>query len=458
MGADAPLSFGQLYSWREIDSYPAAWKGEANLSATWDVRGFGAERVELALRQLFDWHEPLRTTYHLRDGVPVQRVHEDLQLPIERVKRLITSRRDAERTTAELLAVPFPMTGELCWRGRLVSWRNSPVFLALSFSHLILDVWSVQELYTQFRGLLANPNDPTIAARRGPSPRQLADEQHTEAGIRRQQSAERYWQEMLAERTVRLPVLAAGAERNRIQATLTSGQLSAQTAKVARELGVTPPAVLAALVAAGLSRQLGTDQVVMSLMSSNRFAPGHRHVVGTMNQLIPVAIPVDEYTPLAQHITKLHWASARAYRYSSYDLDRVAALTTGSTSPDVATSRFNDLFPCWFNYLQLDADRPNPADRSPATLEWTPVARQYGQPFDVRVTARGGRTSLAIRVDPQLIPADGLLEIMRLVAAGVRQAGEDPRVSLAELWQYPAELSTSLYPRRLPEPPFRVAA
>src|SRR5206468_14540 len=126
------------------------------------------------------------------------------------VRRIITSRRDAERTTAELLAIPFPMTGGLCWRGQLVSWRGKPVFLSLSFSHLIFDVWSVQELHTQFRGLLADPEDPAIARRVGPSPRQLAAEQRSDAGVRRQQSADGYWQRMLTEPAVRLPVLPSG--------------------------------------------------------------------------------------------------------------------------------------------------------------------------------------------------------------------------------------------------------
>ncbi|MFL6161137.1 MAG: condensation domain-containing protein [Jatrophihabitantaceae bacterium] len=455
---EAPLSFGQLYSWREVDTYPSAWKSEANLPATWDIRGFSTERVELALRRLFDWHEPLRTTFHLRDGVPVQRVHDDLQPPIDRVKRMITSRRDADRTTAELIAIPFPMTGGLCWRGRLVSWLGKPVFLSLSFSHLILDVWSVQELHTQFRGLLANPDDAVIAARVGPSPRQLAHEQRSDDGARRQQGAERYWQRVLAERAVQLPVLPAGVERNRIQATLHSHALNAQTAQLARQLGVTPPAVLAALVAAGLSRQLGSDRVVLSLMSSNRFAPEHRHVVGTMNQLIPVLVSVDAETPLAEHIKRLHWAGAKAYRHSGYDVDRVAALAAGDISPGAASRYFNDLFPCWFNYLQLDTEQPKRPDRNPAELAWTPVARQYGQPFDVRVTAREGRTSIALRTDPEVIPAAGLLDILRLVAAGVRRLRLDPEVSLAELYGIPGQLPTTLFPRRLPQPPAGAAA
>ena len=450
---EAPLSFGQLYSWREVDSYPAGWKSEANLPATWDVRGFSAERVAAALDRLFGWHEPLRTTYHLRDGVPVQRVHDDLEPPIERVKRVITSRRDAERTTAELLAIPFPMTGALCWRGQLVSWRGKPVFLSLSFSHLIFDVWSVQELHTQFRGLLADPDDPMVAVRIGASPRELAGEQRSPAGARRQQSAEGYWKRMLAEPVVQLPTPAARTERHRIQATLHSQALGVQTAQVARELGVTPPAVLAALVAAGLSRQLATDRVVLSLMSSNRFAPEHRHLVGTMNQLIPVSVSVDAEASLAEHISRLHWASAKAYRYSCYDVDRVAKLAASDASPDAASRHFNDLFQCWFNYLQLDTKRPDPADRSRAELEWTPVARRYGQPFDVRVTARAGRTSVALRVDPQVIPADGLLDILRLMASGVRRLCLDPQVSLAELYEIPGQLPAELFPRRLPVRP-----
>jgi len=453
---ESRLSFGQLYSWREVDSYPTGWKSEANLPATWDVRGFSRDRIEGALGKLFDWHELLRTTYHLRDGMPVQRVHEDLTPPIERVRRIITSRRDAERTTAELIAIPFPMTGGLCWRGQLVSWGGKPVFLSLSFSHLIFDVWSVQELHTQFRGLLADPDDPAIARRVGPSPRQLADEQRSEAGERRQQSAEGYWQRMLAEPGIQLPVLPAGTERNRIQATLTSAQLSAQTAGAARALGVTPPAVLAALVAAGLSRQLAADRVVLSLMSSNRFAPEHRHVVGTMNQLIPVAVNVEAGEPLGELIKRLHWAGAKAYRYSCYDLDRIAAL---AGSADGTGRGFNDLFQCWFNYLQLDDQPADRADRRPAELVWTPQARQYGQPFDVRVTARDGRTSLALRVDPEVIPAGGLLDILRLVATGVRQAVVDPRAGVSSLWSgHGVELPTSLFPRRLPAPPASKAA
>lgn len=458
MGVETPLSFGQLYSWREVDSYPAGWKSEANLSACWDLRGFSAERIELALHRLFRWHEPLRTTFHLRDGVPMQRVHSDLEPPIERIKRLITSPWDADRTANELVAIPFGMTGGLCWRGRLVSWRGAPVFLALSFSHLIMDVWSVQELHTQFRGLLANPDDPTISARIGPSPRALAAEQRSEAGVRRQHSAERYWRRALVGQTVQLPAPPAGTERRRIQATLHSAQLAVQTARAARELGVTAPAVLAALVAAGLSRELAAPQVVLSLMSSNRFAPEHRHVIGTMNQLIPVPVSVDEHLPLAEHVRQLHWASAKSYRYSCYDVDRVAKLITEDTSPNVATRQFNQLFQCWFNYLQLDSKRPNPSDRSRAELEWTPTARRYGQPFDVRVTARDGRTSVALRVDPDVIPADGLLAILRLVAAGVQQICLNPQVNLAELWQAPAELPAELFPRRLPQPPASKAA
>jgi hypothetical protein len=45
VSVEAPLSFGQLYSWREIESYPSPWLPEANLPATWDLRGLSMARV-----------------------------------------------------------------------------------------------------------------------------------------------------------------------------------------------------------------------------------------------------------------------------------------------------------------------------------------------------------------------------------------------------------------------------
>lgn len=448
MAVDVPLNYGQLYSWREVETYPQDWLHEANLSTTWGLRGIPMDRVTTALRRLVAQHEPLRTTHHLHAGRPVQRVHPMIAPPVEHVDRVITDYGDPDRTRDELAAVPFPMVGDLGWRGQLVSTDGAPMFLSVSFSHLIVDVWSVQKLTARFHTLLADPDAPAPAA---PTPRQLALQQRSEARRGLRDGSDRYWRRILGHRpTWELPTLPSGAKRHRIQATLSSRRLGGLATHAARRHNVTTPAVLMALVAAGLSRHTDASQITMSLMSSNRFAPEHQHVVGTLNQLIPVVATVDPGSSLADHVKRLHWAAARAYRNSCYDYDRVAALATGvAARGGPAPSHgcwFNHLFRCWFNFLQLDDQPSDATDQTPAELVWTPLARQYGQPVDVRVSVENGRTSVALRVDPVAIPADAVTDILRGVALGVQLAATDPQCTIGDLWNCRTAPVPSLFP------------
>ncbi|GAA0974304.1 hypothetical protein GCM10009555_030400 [Acrocarpospora macrocephala] len=455
MPADAPLSHGQLFSWREIARYPDDWMQDANLPTVWDLRGLPLARVENALRALMDRHEALRTTYHVVDGQPVQRVHESAEPPIERVDRVVPDRQDPEDTKDALCAVPFPMEGGLCWRGQLVTTDGSPVFLALSFSHLILDVWSINHLTDQFRALVA---DPEAVAELGPTPSELAREQRTELWRERKEASERYWRRTLGDVLADpLPTLPARVKRNRVEATLHSHRLGGLAALAARRLGVTPPAVVMALVAAGLARHTNTDTVTMSLMASNRFAPEHHHVIGTMNQLIPVVAAVDPGSSLGEHVKRLHWAGTRAYRYSSYDFDRIAALAAEAAAQrgdePAHDCWVNQLFRCWFNYVQLDRQLSDPVAKSPAELLWTPLAQQYGQPFRVRVSVFNGRTSILMLADPTIIPAEGMADMLRVIALGVQVAATDPETSLKDLWNNDHDtLAPSLFPAVVPLP------
>lgn len=446
---EAPLSYGQLYSWRELETYPSHWLAEANLPATCDLRGRSPQTVRRALQRLIQRHEVLRTWFRLEAGVPRQLIEEHIDPPVVTVDRPVTGPADAERTTTELLDAPFPMTGGLCWRAVLVSSGGAPVFLSLSFSHVIVDIWSVREMQAQFEVLLRDPEAPD-----GPdelSPRVLAAFERAQP-VRRHDAAERYWQSVLTDlRVPTFPTIPPRVTRPRIQATLHSHRLGGLAASAAKLHGVTAPAVVLALVAAALARHTGTDRVAISLMSSNRFRPEHRRIVSTMNQLVPVVADVDRSAPLSEHITRLNWASAKAYRNSSYDVDQIIACAKRAGGTD---GSFHALFPSWFNYLQFDDVPADPQDTRPAELVWTPSARPFGQPFDVRVTVREGRISLAVRVDPELIPAQALVGLLRLAASGVQQAVHNPDIRLGDLFaQPPAVLPAAVFPDHIPAPP-----
>jgi hypothetical protein len=453
VSADAPLNYGQLWSFRDIDRYPTDWRLDANLPAAWDLRGLELAAVTSALRGLTDRHEALRTTYHLSEGIPVQRVRPAAALPVEQVDQVVTDPGEPDRVKDELVRLPFPMTGELGWRGRLVTTDGAPMFLALSFSHLFLDVWSTRHLRDDFARLVAGANtDPHP----GPTPRAVAARQRDAGSLARQADAERYWRRLLDDDIGEcFPTLPARTKQPRMEVTLHSRRLGGLAAVAARRHRVSTASVVLSLVAAGLAHHLGTGRVTMSLMASNRFTPEYQSVVGTMNQLIPVVAEVPPESTIAELVKRLHWTGARAYRHSCYDTDRIAALAAERLAREGRTAEhdcwFNHLFRCWFNYVQLDGEVSDPADPAPASLVWTPEAQPYGQAFRVRVAVENGLTSVLLLADPGLLPRESAVGILRGLALGAQMAATDPHENIRALWTGQAhDLDPALFPAEVP--------
>lgn len=450
--AAGPPTFGQLYSWREIEAYPESGRGEANLPATLDVRGRDLTTVLGALRTLSDRHEALRTRYELDAGVP--RVWHDAAapLPVQVRPQELRGPEEVERCGAELLARAVPMTGGPCWRGEVLQYAGRPAALILSLSHLVVDVWAVRELTGQLQALLRRPRD---GGPDSPPPSRLAAEEAAVAEIQ-WPATRRYWERVLLEGDpVAWPVPAAGTPAPRIQATLTSAALGGLAEDAARRHGVGAPAVVLTAVLTALAPVLDQRRLRIGLMTSNRSRPELRHVVGTLNQLVPLVVDVNPDHSVADQLRQVHWAAVRAYRHARYDVDRVLELAgSRSTGPAaVDPDGFGRLFPAWFNYLQLDDPATPvapPDDPRAAELVWTPRARAFGQPLDVRVTVSGGRTAVAVRVDPALIPADVLITVLRRTTAVIAAAagaaagaGRELRVDA---------LTPNLFPAEVPDP------
>src|SRR5262245_26668623 len=129
----APLTFGQLSTWRSIGTFAADRLAEVNVPGTIDLRGHSAAAVREGLAQLVARHESLRTTYSadLR-----QHVHDEVEPPIEHLDLADVDAAAPTRYTTAAMRRPFPVTGDLGWRGTLVSAGGRPVFLALAASHL----------------------------------------------------------------------------------------------------------------------------------------------------------------------------------------------------------------------------------------------------------------------------------------------------------------------------------
>ncbi|MEU6852239.1 condensation domain-containing protein [Actinacidiphila alni] len=460
MPVDAPLTFGQLSTWRSIETFAADRLMEVNVPALWDVMGLDAAAIGNALRVLARRHESLRTTFHIgADGLPFQRVHPDVPVRLERLELPSVTAEDGARVLRELYARAFPVVGDPGWHGTLISAAGRPRYLAVSMSHMVVDVWAIRELQSQ---LVELASGAAAGDDRGPgaAPRELAGLQHGEAWAAHRRGAEKYWKKLLAGGPLsNLPALPARPDERRVQATLRSHRLAALIGEAAALHRVSPQSVLTALTGAALSGVLARRRITLSLMCANRFDPRWQSIVSTMNQLIPLVCSVDPDAPLSGFLKRTHLGSLLAYRHGSYDVDAVERLAAGAPGED------GSLFvhDCWFNYVTEPAAGPDVpstrAEEAPdATLTWTPPARNAGHPFYLRVNGDGASwVELTVRADPDLLGEREIGAVLRTVVLGARRAVTAPDGTVGRLLEDAADaagtadggaaLEVSLFPR-----------
>ncbi|WP_227870499.1 condensation domain-containing protein, partial [Streptomyces otsuchiensis] len=454
MSADAPLTHGQLSTWRSIETFSEDRLMEVNIPALWDVTGLTEAEVVRGLRLLTSRQEALRTTFHTDPaGRPVQRVHDDVPLRLERVE-LPGPRADAALgVLRDLYARPFPVTGDPGWRVVLISCAGRPVRLAVSMSHLVVDVWAVRALEGQLRQALAGEEFPA------PAPRELAALQHGEAWASRRRGAEKYWRRILTDGPAHnLPLPRSGPGTRRVQATLRSPGLAALLARAEREVKVSQQSLLTALTAAAVAAFLDRDRVVLSVMCANRFDPVFKPLISTLNQLVPLPCSVDRDTGLTAFARRVHLNALLSYRHGCYDVDTAARLTAELAAPDGTAFRHD----CWFNYVTT----PPPAGPAPraanatgvpdAELEWSLPPRNAGHPFYLRVNGDGAtRLEMTLRTDPDLVPPEAIPGLLRAVTAGARRIVHAPETTVGALADSVGHdpLGADLFPAALPPGP-----
>jgi hypothetical protein len=468
MSVDAPLTFGQLSTWRSIETFAADRLMEVNVPALWDVGGLDAPAIERALHALTRRHESLRTTFHIdAEGRPFQRVHPEVPVRLDRLDLPSVAAEEGAQVLRELYARPFPVVGDPGWHGTLVCSAGSPRYLAVSMSHMVVDVWAIRELEAQLR---ESATGREAAGHRGPgpAPRELAALQHGDAWSGHRRGAEKYWRKLLAGGPLsNLPSPSSStpsmstppgagpafrADERRVQATLRSHRLAGLVAEAAAVHRVSPQSVLTALTGAALSGVLSRSRIMLSLMCANRFDPLWQTVISTMNQLVPLVCAVDPDAGLSHFLKRTHLNSLLAYRHGSYDVDAAARLAADTPGPD------GSLFvhDCWFNYVTEPASGDDvPSDtviggQPDASLTWTPPARNAGHPFYLRVNGDGVNwTELTVRTDPDVLNEQDITRVLRTIVLGALRAATAPDSTVGALLDDAPEqtLGADLFPR-----------
>lgn len=169
------INHGQRGLWllQEMDAHATAY----NMPGAFILKGpVEREVLNQAFQMLIQRHEILRTTFHLVEGVPMQKVQELSAFTLEYLNLGSHVNPDVqlEERINELVSRPFVLSEAPLLRAALISQAEQRHALVIVIHHIISDAWSMEVLWRQVIELYEKPlNDPTF--RLEPLPMQNKD-------------------------------------------------------------------------------------------------------------------------------------------------------------------------------------------------------------------------------------------------------------------------------------------
>jgi amino acid adenylation domain-containing protein len=307
------------------------------------------ERLEQALAELVKRHESLRTSFHLIDGEPVQKVHAKVKTDLEYITQ--ESERTAQQAVSEFVR-PFNLEQPPLVRISIIRLEDrSHIFMA-DLHHIISDGVSQGILVRDFIALYQGK---ALASMRIQYKDYTLWQLEVETG-----GQEQYWTQQLGGR---LPVLDLPTDypRPEVRSFTGSGmrfRLGRSEADAVRKAAAESGATLYMVLLAGLnillSRCSGYEDIIIGTVTAGRSHADLEKVIGMfVNTLALRNFPAGDLT-FEAFLTDLKERSLRAYENQDYPFETL--IERLSVSRD--TSR-NPLFDVMF---VLDTYDGGPSD------------------------------------------------------------------------------------------------
>ncbi|HEU5230640.1 MAG TPA: amino acid adenylation domain-containing protein, partial [Ktedonobacteraceae bacterium] len=340
---DLPLSFAQQRLWflAQLDPQSTAY----NLPHALRLLGpLQRDVLEACFLDLATRHEVLRTTFELREGQPVQCIHEP-QGPVVQFLDLAAweeQRREEEvrRLVAQEVGKPFDLETGPVWRVVLVCVGEQEHLLLLTLHHIVSDGWSSQVLVEEICQLYA-------ARLRGePSPLTALPVQYADYALwqrewlqgERLQQQERYWQQHLAGlRPLELPTdhrrPAQQGTRGALAMRRFPLELSQQVHELARQEGVTLFMLLLAAFQVVLARYSGQEDIAVGTPIANRTRAEIEGVIGFFVNTLVLRTDVSGTPTFREVLRRVREVSLGAYAHQDLPFEYLVELLQPERDP-----------------------------------------------------------------------------------------------------------------------------
>jgi hypothetical protein len=295
---------------------------DINKQGAWPVsEGATLDQAVEALRTLTNRHETLRTLYP----------HPAGSRPVEQVVRA-EGEFDLEVVEAEGEGDPWAVAEEIGRRNRgrrfdvarefplrlaLVTRDGVPVVLSVVVCHAAADGTATALLVTEWLALAAGEELPPPA---GPTPREVAADERSRAGLRRIQSSLHHWERILeaGPHAVFADGRVGPSDGTHTSFAVHSVEAAAALETASRRLGTSSSTIMLAAYAVLAAARAERENVVIAALSANRHKRTVAEYVGTVAQdaLIKLETAATDFDEL---IARAGGVAMAAYWHSSFD-------------------------------------------------------------------------------------------------------------------------------------------
>ncbi len=323
----APATASQQEIWASVQMGTAAncaYNESQSLRLTGEL---DLAALRLALQQLVDRHEALRTTFST-DGTALCIVAtRAIALPTIDLTRYESLARSDElaRILAQEVRQPFDLEHGPLFRSQLIQLTDREQILILTAHHIICDGWSwgvlmpdLGQLYSAVQQRITP--DFSVPDRFSEyATLQVAESQDPDT-----LAAEEYWVQQFADN---IPIVDFPTDRSRpalrtFEAAREDWDLQPELVTSLKHLGTKQGCSLMTILLAGLEvwlhRLTGQDDLVVGIPAAGQAASGHDRLVGHCVNLLPLRSQIDRTKSFSEYVQTRKSRILDAYDYQNF--------------------------------------------------------------------------------------------------------------------------------------------
>ncbi|KAB2495264.1 type I polyketide synthase [Priestia endophytica] len=288
------------------------------------------DRFEQTFKQLIQRHETLRTTFELKDGEPVQRVHDTFSFAVE----MTSATEDELDAQIDEFIRPFDLKAAPLIRVRFVKIAKQDHLLLVDMHNIVADGASMNIFIKEFTELYRGETLPELTVQY----KDYAEWQYKYFQSEMFQRQQDYWKHQIG---THVPTLTMPYDFERKKQSFLGKAIKftiePHIVEKIEQLGeayqLTNNVILFQLYGLLLSRYADQEELIVGSLVAGRRHADIENTIGMFTNFLPIKLQMKQDAPLTEQLSQTKQVLLDAYDHQEYPFDQMVEHLNPKTRP-----------------------------------------------------------------------------------------------------------------------------